>query len=76
MRPVASLKICTWICYFCRKYIFLSPKNTEEWCVTTLKNNAKFEEELACALKNDMGILENFDLTLESVKISNLMGSF
>ena len=30
------------------------PKSTEELRVITLKNDAKFEEELTCALKNDM----------------------
>ena len=30
------------------------PKSTEELCVITLKNDAKFDEELTCALKNDM----------------------
>ena len=40
MWAVASLKICTLMCYFCRNYIMLEPKkyrgvmyhNTEEWC--------------------------------------------
>ena len=40
MRAVTSLKICTLVCYFCRKYIMFEPKtyrgvmshNTEEWC--------------------------------------------
>ena len=40
LRTVASLKICTLVCYFCRKYIIFEPKkyrgvmchNTEEWC--------------------------------------------
>ena len=40
MRAVASLRICTLMCYFCRKYIMFEPKkctvamchNTEEWC--------------------------------------------
>ena len=54
MRTVASLKICTLMCYFCRKYIMFQPKSTEELRVITLKNDAKFEEELTCALKNDM----------------------
>ena len=36
----------------------MSQKNTEELYVITLKNDAKFEEELTCALKNDM---RNFD---------------
>ena len=36
----------------------------------------QFEEELTCALKNDMINLANFDSTLESLKICTLMGSF
>ena len=40
MRAVASLEMCTLMCYFCRKYIMFEPKkyrgvmchNTEEWC--------------------------------------------
>ena len=39
MQAVASLQICTLMCYFCRKYIMFEPKkyrdimchNTEEW---------------------------------------------
>ena len=34
---------------------------TEELCVITMKNDAKFEEELACHFKIDMGSLMNFD---------------
>ena len=36
-------------------------KFTEELCVMTMKNNAKFEEELTCNLKTDMRNLMNFD---------------
>ena len=57
-------------------YYFRAKKSTEELCVITLKNDAKFEEELTCALKNDMRNLGNFDSTLESLKICTLMGSF
>ena len=39
----------------------------------TLKNNAKFEEKMTYALKNDM---TNFDSTLKGLKIFILMGSF
>ena len=60
MWAVASLKISTLMCYFCRKYIMFEPKSTEELCVITLENDAKFEEELTCALKNDMRNLANF----------------
>ena len=36
-------------------------KFTEELCVVTVKNNAKFEEELTCHFKTDMRNLTNFD---------------
>ena len=36
-------------------------KLTEELCVMTMKNNAKFEEEMTCRFKIDMGNLTNFD---------------
>ena len=32
----------------------MSYKSTEESCFITLKNDAKFEEELICGFKNDM----------------------
>ena len=38
--------------------------------------HAKFEEELTCALKNNMRNLTNLDPTLESPKMCALMGSF
>ena len=34
---------------------------TEELCVMTMKNDAKFEEELTCRFKTDMRNLTNFD---------------
>ena len=58
------------------KVYMFEPKRAEELCVITLENDAKFEEEMTCALKNDMRNLANFDLTLESLKIFSLMGSF
>ena len=39
----------------------------------TLKNDAKFEEELTCALKNDVRNLANFNATL---KVCTLIGFF
>ena len=36
-------------------------KFTEELCVMTMKNDAKFEEELTCRFKIDMENLTNFD---------------
>ena len=38
----------------------MSQKSTEELRVIILKNDAKFEKELTCALKNDMRNLINF----------------
>ena len=49
----------------------LEPKNsTEELCVMTLKNDAKFEKKLTGALKNDMRNLANFDPTLKVLKFA------
>ena len=46
-------------------------KFAEELCVMTMKNNAKFEEELTCHFKTDMRNLTNFDSsTRESKKIA------
>ena len=39
----------------------MSLKSTEELCVMTIKNDAKFEEELTCHFKIDMRNLTNFD---------------
>ena len=36
-------------------------KCTEELCLMTMKNDAKFEEELTCRFKIDLRILTNFD---------------
>ena len=59
------------------KVYYVGAKNSlEELCVITWKNDVKFEEELTCALKNNMRNLANFDSTLESLKICSLMGSF
>ena len=57
-------------------YYVLSKKSTEELCVITLKNKAKFEKELICTLKNNMRNWVNFNSTLEILKICTLMGSF
>ena len=42
----------------------------------TLDNDAKYERELTCALKNDMKNLTNLDPTFESLKICTLKGPF
>ena len=49
----------------------MSQKSAEELYVITLKNDAKFEEELTCALKNHTGNLVNFTGTLKNFKICN-----
>ena len=55
----------------------ISLKVTEELCVMTLKNDAKFEEKLTCRSKIDMRNLLNFDQsTRKSQKICTLIGSF
>ena len=36
-------------------------KFTGEFCVTTMKNDAKLEDELTCQFKIDMKNLRNFD---------------
>ena len=46
-------------------------KFAEELCAMTMKNNAKFEEELICHFKTGMRNLTNFDLsTRKSKKIA------
>ena len=39
----------------------MSSKFTEEFCVMTMKNDTKFEEELTCQFKIDRRNLTNFD---------------
>ena len=39
----------------------MSLKFTEDFCVMTMKNDTKFEEELTCQFKTDMRNLTNFD---------------
>ena len=41
-----------------------------------LKSNAKFEEKITLASKNEMKNLANFETTLKSLKICTLMRSF
>ena len=43
----------------------MSLKYTGELCVMTMKNDAKFEEELTCQFKIDMKNLVNFDPSSE-----------
>ena len=46
----------------------MSLKSTEEFCVMTMKNNAKFEEELTCHFKTDMKNLTNLDSSTQKSK--------
>ena len=39
----------------------MSLKFTEEFCVITMKNDTKFEQELTCKLKIDVNHLTSFD---------------
>ena len=49
----------------------MSLKFTGELCVTTIKNDRKFEKELTCQFKTDIRNLTSFDLgTQESHKFS------
>ena len=43
-------------------------KFTEEFCVMTIKNNAKVEEELTFHFKTDMRNLTNFDWSTRKFK--------
>ena len=46
----------------------MSLKFTEEFCVITIKNDTKFEQELTCLLKIDMRNLINFDQSTQKSK--------
>ena len=70
-------QICTFIGSFFRKHINIILKSTEELCLMTLKNDAKFEEELTCRFEIEIRNLTNFNLsTQKSQKICTLMDSF
>ena len=55
-------------CYILSFISFMSLKFTEELCVMTMQNDAKFEEELTCHFKTDIWNLTNFDQALENLK--------
>ena len=46
----------------------MSLKFTGKICIMTIKNDAKFEEELACQFKIGMRNFTNFDPSLENLK--------
>ena len=58
-----SLKLGLWWDPFIQSRKCMSLKFTGEFCVMTMKNDAKFEEELTCQFKIDMRNLTNFDLS-------------
>ena len=41
--------------------LYMNLNFREELCVVTMRNDAKFEEELTCHFKIDMRSLMNFD---------------
>ena len=70
-------KLRLWWVPFIQSRKSMSLEFTEELCVMTMKNDAKFEEELTYYFKIDMRNLTNFDLsTWKSKKIGSLIGSF
>ena len=56
-------KLGLWWDPFVQSRKSMTLKFTEELSVMTMKNNAKFEEELTCHFKIDMRILTNFYLS-------------
>ena len=50
----------------------MSQKSAEELYLITLKDDAKFEKELTCPLKDGMKNLTNFDPSIKSLKICTL----
>ena len=53
MRPVESLKICTWWVPFVESIYSFRWKSTEELSFMTLKSDTKFAEESTCRFKID-----------------------
>ena len=62
---IGKSKICTLMYYVSRNCIIFDPKKVHRSSVITLKNDAKFEQELTCALKHDVRNLANFDTALK-----------
>ena len=58
-----ALEYGLWWNSFIQSRRCMSLKFTEELYVKTMKNYAKFEEELTCHFKVDMSNLTNFDLS-------------
>ena len=84
LRSLANFHLSAWKCQklgllwnpFVQGRKGMTLKFREELCVMTMKNNAKFEEELSCHFKTDMTNLTNFDSsTRKSKKNCSLIGS-
>ena len=56
-------KLGLWWNSFVQSWKYMSLKLTGEFCVMTMKNDAKIEEELTSHFKIDVRILKNFDLS-------------
>ena len=52
----------------------MSLKFTEELCAVTMKNDAKFEDELTCCFKIDTTIWRTLTRILECLKILHFNG--
>ena len=62
------LKLGLWWDPFVQSKKGITLKFANELCAKTMKNNAKFEEELTCHFKTDMRNLTNFDLSTQKSK--------
>ena len=67
-RALESVKIGTLWDPFVQSRKAMTLKFAEELCVMTMKNNAKFEEELTCHFKTDMRNLTNFNSSTRKSK--------
>ena len=56
-------KLGLWWNSFVQSWKYMSLKLTGEFCVMTMKNDAKIEEELTSHFKIDVRTLKNFDLS-------------
>ena len=54
--------------FYAKQKMYTSLKFTGELCVMTMKNDAKFREELTCQFKIDMRNLTNFDQSTRKSK--------
>ena len=64
-RALESLKIGTLMGSYIESRKCMSLKFTEELCVMTVRNDAKFEEVLICRFEIDMRNLTNFEPSTE-----------